>query len=139
MDELPYHAQRTHATKPKLTAIAVSHLILLLVEGEHTIDELSAGMGFHRNTVVQYVRALKNRKLIYIAGFDPDKRGTCQIPVYAWGPGKKDAVFKRKPANIRQAEHRARKRLAHIHTAIAGPMASCTPGQQTGAAPLSGP
>lgn len=95
---------------PGTTAIAVSHLIAVLVDGGRTYCEMARETGLHYHTVRRYVLALHNRKLIHIESWKKVSSKGNQSAIWAWGRGVDAKRIPPKTVIEKQREHRARQR-----------------------------
>lgn len=101
----------------KVNAISQAQLIKLLLEGQHSCEELAELSGLHYVTVLQYCRELYRVEAAHICRWDKDKRGRDLIKIYRLGVGK-DAKRQRMTGAQRQAACRARRKrqAAHLET-----------------------
>ncbi len=92
---------------------AYANTCQMLHEGPVTVFDLMRATGMHGNTLRKFVRALKLRRLIYVAVWRKDTLGRYTVAAYSWG-SRPDA--KRPPAltpTQRSANMRKRKALAN--------------------------
>lgn len=92
----------------KVGAITYAQLILHMLDGNHTCEELAALSGLHYVTVLQYARELHKAGAAHISSWEKDSRGRDVIKVYKIGHGK-DAKRQRMTQAERQARSRAKK------------------------------
>lgn len=89
-------------SKPRLNSILFAMLLEDLMEGPSTWTELSEKTGLCRGSVLAAIRAMKDRKLVHIAGWERDAAGRINVPAFQLGRGR-DAV---KPVKTRAAVNR---------------------------------
>lgn len=97
--------------KDILNATALAVFFECLLDGPHTVFELTEESGLHLNTVRKVLRILKRHERIHVAAWEPDSMGRMTIAAFALG--KKPDV-KRPPgktATERSAAMRARRHL----------------------------
>lgn len=99
---------------PGANAIAVSHLIAVLVDGGRTFREISQETGLHYVTVGRFVRALHNRKVVHIEGWKKVNRRGSQSAIWAFGRGVDAKRIPPKSTAERQRERKARIRSIQI-------------------------
>lgn len=96
--------------RPRLNAVLYAMLLEELVAGPTTLHALCEVTGFERKTVRSILKAMHDRKLVHLSGYDKDSRGRAIVPVWTFGRGR-DA--KRQPKshaeNCRSFRERERK------------------------------
>lgn len=97
----------------KVNAITQAQLILLLLDGDLTCQELADESGLHYTTVLQYTRELHKAGAAFIHHYEKDRRGRDVLKVYKLGKGK-DAKRTKIPGAERQAKVRNRKKMASM-------------------------
>jgi hypothetical protein len=97
----------------KINAITQAHLILLLLDGDRTCEELAEETGLHYVTVLQYTRELHRAGAAHIVRWEKDSRERDSLKVYKLGRGK-DAKRAKLSASERQVRLRARKKMATL-------------------------
>ncbi len=94
--------------------LAIAELVARLAAGPATVPELAEQSGLSEQSVRGYVRAMRRRKVIYIAGWEQDAHGRQSLAAYAIGD-RPAAV--RKPPRTRAEtlrHYRARKADARL-------------------------
>lgn len=108
------------APKVRLNATMYAMAMEEMVQGPTTRAELVAHTGLNPHTVQSVIRALHQRKIIYIAGWERDASGKASIAAFAFG-SKADAPKPRpKTPNEHRRSYLERKRHAATRQATAG-------------------
>lgn len=94
--------------------MSLGKLLRLLVDGEHTFEELAESTGLHYRTVCEWVNALHREGVVHIAGYEKDSYNRDNAPLWLFGVDKRDAKRSKLTAAQRQARCRARKRQASL-------------------------
>lgn len=105
-----------------LNAITYSHLVRMLMDGEHTRAELARGTGLHAETVNRYVRQLHRRGVVRIADWDTNPVNKNFVPRFTLNAeGLADEV-KPKPRGkaVIEKEYRARQKAIRVNRLMAG-------------------
>lgn len=89
---------------------SVTALLQGLTEGPASLEELTFLSQMRAWTVTKWLKAWREAKLVYVAGWDADTRGYMTIPRYQWGLGMDDVPAPAKPTSQRVAAWRARKK-----------------------------
>lgn len=105
----------------KINAISQAQLIKFLWDGDHSCMTLAEMTGLHYVTVLQYTRELHAAGAAHISTWEKDTRGRDIVKIYKLGPGK-DAKREKKPATVRSAAYRAKKKMREMSHALAGAM-----------------
>ena len=105
-----------------LNAITYSHLMRMLIDGEHTRADLSEGTGLHAATVSRYVTHLHRRGVVRISEWDMNPVNKNFVPRFTINvEGLADAP---KPdAKGRQQierEYRQRRKAMRLNKIMAG-------------------
>lgn len=77
-------------------------------------DELRDAVGISNATVVKWVRILKNRKLIYIAGWRRHLESTNWIRLWYWGYGMTDVPKPKASSNSENCKRYRRNKLQKL-------------------------
>ena len=99
----------------KINHYTNAKLMLALIDGTMTCEELAEHIGLHYVTVLQYTRELHRVKAAHIATWEPDSRGRHVKKVFKLGPGK-DA----KRPGTTPSERTARYRRKQAHQQLIG-------------------
>lgn len=73
------------SSKPRLNSILFAMMLEELMEGPTTWTELSEKTGLCRGTVLAAVRAMRDKKLVHIAGWERDAGGRINVPAFQLG------------------------------------------------------
>lgn len=105
-----------------LNAITYSHLMRMLMDGEHTRAELARGTGLHGATVSRYVHQLHRRGVIRIADWDINPVNRNAVPRFALNAGALADEPKPKPKGrvAVEREYRARQKALRVNKMMAG-------------------
>lgn len=103
----------------KVGALTYAQLILHMLEGNYTCQELAELSGLHYVTVLQYTRELHRAGAAHISSWEKDDHGRDALKVYKIGAGK-DA----KRQKMSQAERQARSRAKRAHLDLMQRMAA---------------
>lgn len=98
------------ARQVKMSPQRYATLLTFLLEGTYNCRELAELTDLHYITVLDYCRALHEKRLIYICRWDRDARGRDAVMVYKWGPGMTDATKRKLTRTEQQRRYRARQR-----------------------------
>lgn len=98
-------------------------LINRLMSEASTYEELAAFTGMYHRTVRQYIQGFHRSdpkqgivNLVYIAGWTADSRGYMRVPLWAWGPGKRDKVYRPQyTPKERSQRYRDRKKREQVN------------------------
>lgn len=107
-------------SQPRLTALIQAKILRLLVEDPCTVAELVQETEVHIQTIRSYLRALHEFKLVRRAGWVMDKGGRRTIPLWAWGPDKRDTAKPIYSSRERTQRYRANRRSRELNEAILG-------------------
>lgn len=102
------------ARQLKVNAMALGHLMRALTEEPRTITELAELTGLHYHTVREWVNALHDQGVVFIAGYEKDRRDRDNAPLWLFGVDKRDAKKSKLTAAERQARVRARIKAAKM-------------------------
>ena len=83
-----------------------------LVSGNATYAELEAMSQQSHLTVANWIKALRERGLTYVCGWDSDVRGYPTIPRFTWGVDEQDAMRPSIPPNVRAKALRDKRKVA---------------------------
>lgn len=107
----------------RTNALAIAHLMRLLLEGSYSGRELAENSGLHYRTVMRYLAALRKVKAVYISEYGEDAVGRYCIAQYKLGLNQSN---KRRPSAVSPAErakaHRRRKKAIETIQLMAGPI-----------------
>lgn len=105
-----------------LNAITYSHLIRMLMDGDHTRASLARGTGLHAETVSRYVNQLHRRRAVCIVEWERNPVNGNWCPVYTLNVEDLEDVPKPapKPKSEIDREYRARQKYMKFNNAIAG-------------------
>lgn len=103
-------------TKTRLNAVMFAMLVEEMVSGPCTIPGLIEATGLHHKTIRGALKALHDRNLAHVSGYDKDCRGRAIVPVWSFGEGR-DA--KRKPKSHAELSRAYRSRRAAADLAVA--------------------
>jgi hypothetical protein len=95
----------------KVGALSYAQLVLHMLEGVHTCQELAELTGLHYVTVLQYTRELHAAGAAHICAWEKDIRGRDSIKVYKIGKGRNAKRERMTPA---QRAMRYRAKAAHL-------------------------
>lgn len=95
----------------KVSAMVWAQLLQLLMDGTHSNRMLAADTGLSYETVREYTRVLREKKVIHVVMWDQDPRGAWTVPIWKLGPGK-DA--KRPGSRNRERSRERRLRIKQI-------------------------
>lgn len=95
----------------RLNSMSFAKLTALLMEGAYGRIELAELTGLHRETVINYCKAMKREGLIHVCDWEQDRTGRWSIAILKLG--KKPDVPKPAPkaSTIIKREYLARKRM----------------------------
>lgn len=106
--------RRVHAN-----TVAICAMLKVMYEGA-TRQEMVEASGLHYKTVYRWMYTMRRANLIHIEGYEKDKRGCNDVPVFRLGDGK-DAKPPTPVSNAQKsAKYRKRKRLRDISNALTG-------------------
>lgn len=90
-------------------AAAYAHMIDMLLHEGGTVQDLYEETGLNQNTIRKFTAALRRRKLIYVARWEPNSIGRHNVPNYRIGkqpdakpPPKKTDTQKKRDYNERR-------------------------------------
>ena len=94
----------------KVNPLALAKMLKAMTEPA-SWKEVQDECGLSQRTLGPYLKAFRKEKLIYVAGWEKDARGSFSIRIWKWGD--KDNVPKPKPKSAaqRSREYQARQRL----------------------------
>jgi len=95
----------------RVNAISFAEMVAILHEEPISIADLAEATGLHVWTIRHYTRALYERKVIHIAGWEKDRLGRSNTPLWFYGR-KKDIAKPHETNAEKMVRLRARKRLA---------------------------
>lgn len=98
--------------RKRLGAEKQALMLRKLVSGSATYAELEAMSGQSHLTVANWLKALRERGLIYVCAWDSDVRGYPTIPRFAWGVDEQDVMRPSIPANVRAKVLREKRKAA---------------------------
>lgn len=104
--------------KARVTPIALSHLMAELYNGATSILELSEVSGLCKATVRNYVRELKKRNLVHIAGWGRNSQNCPCTPLYHWAPDKPDARVPKMTTAEKSRKFRKRVKEREVHNRL---------------------
>lgn len=105
-----------------INALTVAKLLRMLIDENHTRQELADGTGLRPPTLGKFLRALIKEQVIHIGAWEQDKYGRDVAHVYFFGPGKTAKRKKRTTSAERDAVYRARIKARKINALSAGPI-----------------
>jgi hypothetical protein len=97
----------------RLSHESFASIIEEFLSGPATVESLERASGMTARYINKLLRALRARKMLHIASYEPDPLGRMQVKVWALGPGK-DARPKLKTKAEIQRDTRARRRSKDI-------------------------
>lgn len=103
----------------KVGALTYAQLVLHMLQGDLTCEELAEVTGLHYVTVLHYTRELHAAGAAHIAGWQQDARGRDNIKLYKIGPGR-DAKRRRIPGPQRSRAYREKLRGVEMNNMLAG-------------------
>lgn len=103
----------------KINSLAFAQLVLHMVDGMHTCEQLAELTGLHYVTVLQYTRDMWQAGACFIDHWEQDNLGRDALKVYKIGHGKDAKRHRQSDAQIAR-RYRAKKRHAEIIQATAG-------------------
>ena len=103
-------------------AIALAHMIRLLMDGEYTRMQLSEATGLHPHTISTYIKWLHKKRVVYITDWTRNVVNSIAAPVFTLNvDGCSDAP---KPANKSRKEidrdYRERQKQKQLIHMVAG-------------------
>lgn len=96
--------------KVRMTALTFALMMKELDAGASTVQHLHEATGLAKATLYDYLRELRKAKLVYVAGFERAANNCPMIPLYEWGPGKKDKRVKTISIAEKSRNYRRNKR-----------------------------
>lgn len=96
--------------KVRMTAMTFALMMKELDAGASTVAQLQEATGLAKATLYDYLRELRKAGLVYVAGFDRAANNCPMIPLYEWGPGKKDKKVKAISVAEKARNYRRNKR-----------------------------
>lgn len=105
-----------------INALTVAKLLRMLIDENHTVQELADGTGLRPPTVGKFVRALIKENIVHIGAWEQDRYGRDTKHVYFFGPGKPAKRKKKTTSAERDAVYRARIKARNINALVAGPI-----------------
>lgn len=105
-----------------INALTVAKLLRMLIDENHTRQELADGTGLRPPTVGKFVRALIKENIVHIGAWEQDRYGRDVTHVYFFGPGKTAKRKKRTTSAERDAVYRARIKARKTNALSAGPI-----------------
>lgn len=81
-----------------------------LVNGSASYAELEAMSHQSHLTVANWLKAMRERGLTYVCGWDNDVRGYPTIPRFSWGVDEQDVMRPSIPANVRAKALREKRK-----------------------------
>lgn len=105
-----------------LNAITYSHLMRMLMDGEHTRAELARGTGLHAETVNRYVRQLHRRGVVRISDWHINPVNRNAVPCFTLNVEGLADEPKPKPRGkaVIEKEYRARQKAIRVNRLMAG-------------------
>jgi predicted transcriptional regulator len=94
--------------------VAIAELVARLASGPSTVIEIAEQSGLSEQSIRGYIRAMRRRKVVYIAAWEDDLRGRQTLAAYAIGDRPNAA---KKPPRTRSQiakSYRARRRDAAL-------------------------
>jgi hypothetical protein len=92
-------------------------ILRALILGPSSISELIEFSGGSYCAIRNYIKALRNEKLIRVADYETAPNGARVIPLFEWAPDRSDAKQPRTAAYERQRQYRARKKARVLEDA----------------------
>lgn len=94
--------------------LAVALMMGRLLDGPATVQDIAQETGLTEQSVRDYMRAMRKRRAVHVAGWEHDTAGRQTLAAYQLGR-KPDAVRVPPRTNAERMRHyRARKRDAHL-------------------------
>lgn len=94
--------------KHGITHMTYARVMKTIVDDPMPAKELAEEVGVSHITAYRILRALKEQKVVHICGWEKDRLGRSQIPVFKFGEGKNKARPKMTSAERTRA-YRARR------------------------------
>lgn len=104
-----------------INALTVAKLLRMLIDENHTRQELADGTGLRPPTLGKFLRALIKEGVIHIGAWEQDKYGRDVTHVYFFGPGKPAKRKKKTTSAERDAVYRARIKARKLNALSVGP------------------
>lgn len=97
----------------KVNQFLFSKMMAMFREGNVSAMEVADELGFHRITVQQYVKALREvePRILRVCGWGKDTRGRVCIKLYDMKPGPDVPKPPKKPALEASRQYRERRRM----------------------------
>jgi len=111
----PPNNRRPNRKVVKVGALSYAQLVLHMLEGDHTCQELAKLTGLHYVTVLQYTRELHAAGAAHIAQWEKDNLGRDSVKVYKIGAGKDAKRHRDTPAQRTQRHRNKVAKLTLMH------------------------